>query len=91
MFVGGTVCTAAQDDNSRRTLLAAKAGGGNWRVAFDGVSQTVSANSTDFGRIMFGADGAFGEYTQGNVYRMVAYERNPSAGEQALIEAYLGS
>jgi hypothetical protein len=72
-------------------MFAAKASAGNWRVAFDGASQSVSSNTTDFAQIMLGSDGAFGEYARGEFYRMVAYENDPTSGEQAALEAYLAS
>lgn len=90
-YVNGTVCADFVADSNRHTTFVAKAGGGNWRLARDGVSKTVNSNSNNFAKIALGAIATFNEFVSGSFFKLVAYEANPSGAEQASLETYLAS
>lgn len=79
------------DSNPHTTTMIKPSAGGNWTVWLDGVSQSVTANTNNFGRLSIGRAGAIVEGYIGVMSAFITTSTALSAANQALLETYLST
>jgi len=79
------------DSNPHTTTMIKQNAGGNWTVWLDGVSQSVTANTNNFGRLSIGRAGATVEGYIGVMSAFITTSTALSAANQALLETYLST
>lgn len=89
VFTGATVFTSGTNVIVARTGILTKASGGNWEYYLQGVSQTVTARTADWGTVALGAGGSTAEPLDGDVYGISLYNSHLSAADALLLHNFL--
>lgn len=89
VFVAASVFTSGTNATAARTGILTKASGGNWAYYLQGVSQTVTARTADWGGASLGSAGSTPEPLDGDVYGLALYAAQVSAADALLLHNYL--